>query len=353
MRAPVRFPSPHLAPEATLSQSERPLRVLIVDDEAPVRSALGRFLTQRGYDVRTAGTGEEALEVLLQDEADGVLLDVRLPGISGIDLVPQVLEVAPRAAIVMLTAVADGTTAALCLQRGAMEYLTKPFELAELDRALARAITRRRAEPPADTPGDAPERLVVASLSVLVNAFEGKYAYSRGHSTRVADYAAMIAAELGLPDTEVEAVRTAGRLHDVGMIGIRDEVANKQGPLTDEEFAHIKDHVLVGSQILAPIDGLREVMGYVRSHHERWDGRGYPDGLAGEAIPLGGRILAAVEIYDALTTSRPYQEKMPPAHAVARMRDLIGSSIEARVYDALAAVVERRRVLVFLDDAGD
>jgi response regulator RpfG family c-di-GMP phosphodiesterase len=324
--------------------------VLIVDDEEPVRSVLGRFLAQRGYDVRSAGTGEAALELLLQDEADGVLLDVRLPGISGIDLVPQVLEVSPRAAIVMLTAVTDGTTAALCLQRGAMEYLTKPFELAELDRALARSITRRRAQPRAEA-APSPERLVVASLSVLVNAFEGKYPYSRGHSTRVADYGAMIAAEMGLPDAEIESVRTAGRLHDVGMIGIRDEVANKQGPLTDDEFAHIKDHVIIGSQILAPIEGLREVMGYVRAHHERWDGRGYPDGLAGEAIPIGGRILAAVEIYDALTTSRPYQEKMPAEHAIARMRDLIGSSIEARVYDALAAVVERRRVLVFLDDS--
>jgi response regulator RpfG family c-di-GMP phosphodiesterase len=338
-------------PEVILSHADRSLRVLIVDDEEPIRNALGRFLTQRGYGVRTAGTGEQALELLLEEEADGVLLDVRLPGISGIDLVPQVLEVAPDAAIVMLTAVTDGTTAALCLQRGAMEYLTKPFELAELDRALGRAIGRRRAQPRAAAGAPAPERLVVASLSVLVNAFEGKYSYSRGHSTRVADYGAMIAAELGLPDAEIEAMRTAGRLHDVGMIGIRDEVANKQGPLTDDEFAHIKDHVIIGSQILAPIEGLRDVMGFVRAHHERWDGRGYPDGLAGEGIPMGGRILAAVEIYDALTTSRPYQEKMPPEHAVARMRDLIGTSIEARVYDALAAVVERRRVLVFLDDA--
>jgi response regulator RpfG family c-di-GMP phosphodiesterase len=338
-------------PEVLLSHADRSLRVLIVDDEEPIRNALGRFLTQRGYGVRTAGTGEQALELLLEEEADGVLLDVRLPGISGIDLVPQVLEVAPDAAIVMLTAVTDGTTAALCLQRGAMEYLTKPFELAELDRALGRAIGRRRAQPRAAAGAPTPERLVVASLSVLVNAFEGKYSYSRGHSTRVADYGAMIAAELGLPDAEIEAVRTAGRLHDVGMIGIRDEVANKQGPLTDDEFAHIKDHVIIGSQILAPIEGLRDVMGFVRAHHERWDGRGYPDGLAGEGIPMGGRILAAVEIYDALTTSRPYQEKMPPEHAVARMRDLIGTSIEARVYDALAAVVERRRVLVFLDDA--
>ena len=322
-----------------------------MDDEEPIRNALGRYLRQRGYEVFTAATGEEALELLLRDETDGVLLDVRLPGISGIDLVPQVLEVAPRAAILMLTAVTDGTTAALCLQRGAMEYLTKPFELAELDRALGRSIAKRQAEPRATARTATPEQLTVASLSVLVNASEGKYPYSRGHSTRVADYAAMIAAELGLPDYEVEAVRTAGRLHDVGMIGIRDEVANKQGPLTDEEFTHIKEHVIVGSQILAPIEGLREVMSFVRGHHERWDGRGYPDGLAGEAIPTGARILAAVEIYDALTTSRPYQEKMPAEHAIARMRDLIGTSIEQRVYEALAAVIERRRVLVFLDDA--
>jgi putative two-component system response regulator len=149
----------------------------------------------------------------------------------------------------------------------------------------------------------------------------------------------------------VAAVRTPGRLHDIGKIGIREEVLNKQGPLTDEEFEHVKQHVLVGSQILAPLAHLKDVITYVRSHHERWDGFGYPDRLAGERIPLGGRIIATVEIYDALTTSRPYQEKMPPEIAIERMRDLVGTVLDPAVYQALEVVVTHRQALVFLDDA--
>ena len=138
----------------------------------------------------------------------------------------------------------------------------------------------------------------------------------------------MIAAELGLDDEQVEQVRMAGRLHDIGKIGIREEILNKQGPLTADEYEHVKQHVVIGSQILAPLAHLGDIIAFVRSHHERWDGQGYPDGLQGEEIPLGARILAAAEIYDALTTSRPYQEKMPPEVAVERMRDLAGTVLD-------------------------
>jgi HD-GYP domain-containing protein (c-di-GMP phosphodiesterase class II) len=166
----------------------------------------------------------------------------------------------------------------------------------------------------------------------------------------VADLSAMVAAQLGCPDEEVEAVRTAGRLHDIGKIGIREDILNKQGPLTDEEYEHVKQHTLVGSQILAPLVHLRSAITYVRGHHERWAGFGYPDRLAGDAIPLGARIIGGVEIYDALTTARPYQEKMPPEMAVERMRDLVGTAIDPSIHGALDAVVTRRQALVFLDD---
>ncbi len=167
----------------------------------------------------------------------------------------------------------------------------------------------------------------------------------------MADLSASVAAHLGRPDEEIEIIRTAGRLHDIGKIGIREEILNKHGPLSDDEYEHVKQHVLVGSQILAPLVHLRDVITFVRSHHERWDGFGYPDKLAGESIPLGARIIGTVEIYDALTTSRPYQEKMQPDMAVERMRDLIGTAIDPAIHEALEAVVSRRQALVFLDDA--
>jgi len=143
----------------------------------------------------------------------------------------------------------------------------------------------------------------------------------------------------------------AGRLHDIGKIGIREEILNKEGPLTAQEYEQVKQHVTIGSQILAPLAHLRDIIGYVRSHHERWDGQGYPDSLTGETIPLGARVLCTSEIYDALTTSRPYQEKMTPELAVQRMRDLAGTVLDPTVHRALEAVVGRRQALVFLDES--
>jgi response regulator RpfG family c-di-GMP phosphodiesterase len=342
--------------------------VLVVDDEEPIRNALKKFLTQQGYEVATAASGDEAIKVLQRQKIACMLLDVRMPGRSGIDLVPQVMELEPSIAILMLTAVNDATTAALCMQRGAMDYLTKPIDLSDLARAILRAIRRRDSlleqqninqwlkEEVALRTAELRreraklERLSVATLEALVNALEAKDAYIRGHSARVADLAAMIASELSLSDEIIEHIRMAGRLHDIGKIGIREGILTKQGPLTTEEYEQVKQHVVVGSQILAPLAHLGDIISYVRSHHERWDGQGYPDRLQGEQIPLGARILGAAEIFDALTTSRPYQEKMPPEVAVERMRDLAGNVLDEQVYKALETAVRKRQTLTFLDD---
>ncbi|HEV8599763.1 MAG TPA: HD domain-containing phosphohydrolase [Gemmatimonadales bacterium] len=346
-----------------------PVSLLIVDDEESIRSALKRFLGGKGYDLITAGTGADALQALRRYKIAGVVLDVRLPDVSGVDLVPQLLELEPNVAIVMLTAVDDAASATLSLQRGAMEYLTKPVDLADLSGAVERALRRRSTEletaqlnhwlkeevalRTAELRMERAnlERISVATLETLVNALEAKDRYLRGHSARVADFAAMVAAELRLPDDQVESIRTAGRLHDIGKIGIREEILNKQGPLTDEEFEHVKQHPVIGSEILAPLAHLGPVIQFVRSHHERWDGKGYPDGIAGEEIPIGARIIGGVEIYDALTTSRPYQEKMSPELAVDRLRDLVGTVLDPAVHRALQAVVARREALIFLDDS--
>jgi cyclic di-GMP phosphodiesterase len=349
--------------------TDGPVTLLVVDDEDSIRNALRKYLVQQGYEVATAATGEEALTILQQQKVTGVLLDVNLPGINGVELVPQIIDLEPTIAILMLTAVNDATSAALCMQRGALDYLIKPIDLGHLGRAIHHALRRRHTllegqqinqwlkdevatrvtERRLEQANQ--ERISIATLEALVNALEAKDPYLRGHSARVADLSAMVAAAAGCSDEEVEAVRTGGRLHDIGKIGIREEILNKQGPLTEQEFEHVKQHVIVGSQILSPLVHLRDVIGFVRSHHERWDGTGYPDRLTGNAIPLGARIVGAVEIYDALTTSRPYQERIPPEAAVERMRDLIGTVIDPVVHRALEAVVSRRQTLVFLDDA--
>ncbi len=342
--------------------------VLVVDDEEPIRNALRKYLKQQQFEVYTAGSGEEALQQLRLHKVALMLSDIRMPGTSGVDLVPQALEIEPELAILMLTAVNDATSAALCMQRGAMDYLTKPLELADLGRAVQRALKRREMllenrelnqwlkEEVTTRTAELQrerhrlERVSTATLEALVNALEAKDPYLRGHSARVADLSANIASELQLPEDEVERVRMAGRLHDLGKIGTRESVVNKEGPLTPEEFEHVKQHVIIGAQILAPLTHLGDVVSMVRSHHERWDGTGYPEGLRGEEIPLGGRVIAAAEVFDALTTSRPYQEKMTPEQAVERLADLSGTVLDPKVFDALTGIVARRGTLVFLDE---
>ena len=344
-----------------------PRAVLVVDDEESIRNPLKKFLEQQKYEVHAAASAAEALEVLRKQKVHVALFDIRMPGTSGIDLVPQALEVDPDLAILMLSAVNDATTAALCMQRGAMDYLTKPIELVDLNRAVQRALKRRDMtleghklqdwlHDEVKTRGaevsveqQKLHQLQVATLEALINAMEAKDPYLRGHSARVADLAATIASHMQLDDEVVDQVRLGGRLHDLGKIGTRDEVSNKEGPLTPEEYEHVKQHVVIGVQILSPLP-LGPVIEYVRTHHERWDGSGYPDGLRGENIPIGGRIVGAAEVYDALTTSRPYQQKMEPDEAVERMRELAGSVLDPKVYDALLLAVKRRKSLVFLDD---
>ena len=345
-----------------------PVAVLVVDDEEPIRSALKKYLVQQRFEVYAAGSGDEALEELRRHKIALMLSDIRMPGLSGLDLVPKALEIEPELAILMLSAVNDATSAALCMQRGAMDYLTKPIELADLGRAVQRALRRREMllenrqlsqwlkEEVTTRTAELQrermrlERISTATLEALVNALEAKDPYLRGHSARVADLSATIANQLGLADEEMDTVRIAGRLHDIGKIGTREAVMNKQGPLTPEEFEHVKQHVIIGSQILAPLGHLGAIIAFVRSHHERWDGTGYPDGLAGEAIPIGARIIGAAEVYDALSTSRPYQDKLNPEDAVRRMAELSGTVLDPNVYGALATVVGRRRTLVFLDE---
>jgi putative nucleotidyltransferase with HDIG domain len=254
------------------------------------------------------------------------------------------------------------------MQRGAMDYLTKPIELADLGRAVQRALRRRELQlenrqlnqwlKEEVTTRTAElhrermklERISVATLEALVNALEAKDPYMRGHSARVADLSATLAHQLGLADEALEQVRVAGRLHDIGKIGTREAVLNKQGALTPEEFEHVKQHVVIGSQILAPLGHLGDIIPAVRGHHERWDGTGYPDGRRGDDIALAARIIGAAEVFDALSTSRAYQEKMSPEQAVERMADLSGTVLDPKVYEALVAIVARRHTLVFLDE---
>jgi response regulator RpfG family c-di-GMP phosphodiesterase len=350
------------------NEQQQVQKLLVVDDEDSVRSALTRYLSAQGYAVGDAANGEDALHAIRREPYSLVLLDVRMPGMGGVDLVPEMLDQEPDLAILMLSAISDATTAATCMQRGAYDYLTKPIELTDLSKAIERALKRRdtlmqnreisswlkeevqRRTQEVERERAKQQQLTLATLEALVNALEAKNVYLSGHSARVAAFAASVAHHMDLSDDAVEDVRMAGRLHDLGKIGVQESVLNKKGPLTDEEYVHVKQHVLIGWQILSPLQHLGPIVSYVRSHHEHWDGSGYPDGLTAEEIPLGARILCATEVYDALTTARPYQEKLSPEDAVDRMGHLAGRVIDPVVLKGMVSAVDGRRTLIFIDE---
>jgi putative two-component system response regulator len=335
-------------------------RILVVDDEETIRLALRKFLRSRGYEVEIAGSGDLALQILKTESFALMLCDVRMPGMTGVQIVPLAIQQDPNLAIIMLTAVNDAATATEVLSSGATDYLMKPVELADLQQSVDRALHKRselmeqrrldkliREEVAIRTVELEREKesLRLMSISIaetLINAMEAKDLYLRGHSQRVSELAGLLAEELGLEQNMCEDLRVAGRLHDVGKIGIREEILNKPGRLTADEFEHVKQHVRIGLDILKPLNHIKQPLKYVEHHHERWDGVGYPLGLSGEAIPLGARILCAADTFDALTSKRAYREPLEAIAALDHLRVDVGKQFDPGVYDALVSVIKRR-----------
>ena len=335
-------------------------RILIVDDEETIRLALRKFLRSRGYEVEVAGSGDQAMQILHKESFSLMLCDVRMPGMTGVQVVPEARKKDQDLAIIMLTAVNDAATATEVLASGATDYLMKPVELADLQQAVDRALLRReelieerrldmwiREEVALRTAELEREKESLRLMSVsiaetLINAMEAKDLYLRGHSQRVAELAGQLAEELGLDAATCEDLRVAGRLHDVGKIGIREAILNKPDRLTPEEFDHVKRHVQIGLDILAPLFHIKQPLKYVEHHHERWDGVGYPLGLAGEAIPMGARILCAADTFDALTSKRAYRDPLEAQAALEHLRVDVGKQFDPRVYEALVRVVTKR-----------
>ena len=367
-------------PSAALSFTESPvsfpttdapstkLRVLVVDDEETIRLALSRYLRTQGYTVEVADSGTAAIARLEHERFAVMVCDVRMPDMTGLDVVPHARRLDGDLAILMLTAVNDAGTATDALSHGAMDYLVKPVELAQLKDAVVRAVHRRQLEierrrveehireevelrtVELEREKSALRDLTIGVAEALINAMEAKDIYLRGHSSRVADQAASIADALGLDADAVENVRLAGRLHDVGKIGIREDILNKPGVLTKEEFEHVKQHVQFGMEILAPLKHIPVAMNYVHDHHEHYDGTGYPRGLRGEEISIGGRILAACDAFDALTSRRAFRDAMDADETIRYLGNEVGRLLDPHVYQALKTVVERGKTLTFIDD---
>lgn len=332
-------------------------RVLVVDDESTIRLALSRFLRTRGFEVDVAESGDAALAAIQAQQYALMLCDLRMPGMSGLQMVPRALALDPDLGVIMLTAVNDASSATDALSSGAFDYLTKPVELPDLqaavehalirrtktmerrtvDRLIREAVSARTAE--LEQEKQALRNLTVSVAETLVNAMEAKDVYLRGHSQRVSELAAAMGQACGLTSDEIDVLRVAGRLHDIGKIGIRESVLNKAGTLTTAEFEHVKGHVRIGLEILSPLGHLGDTLAFIHDHHEHWDGGGYPRGKAGNDITVGGRILTAADAFDALTSQRAYREPMTAMATLSYLKTESGQLLEPRMYDALVSVV--------------
>lgn len=338
------------------------LPMLLVDDDAAVRGALSALLVSFGYAVETAESGEAALAALARSRFSILLCDIRMPGLDGVEVVRVALDVDPDLGIIMVTGALDAGTATAALTAGAWDYLMKPIDASVLRGAVQRGLRRRQAtlrrtqhaverEVASRTAAIEHERQMLRALTIstvesLLKAMEARDPFLVGHSQRMSALAADVAAALGLDPDAVEQVRLAARLADVGKIGLRTDVMNKPGRLTAEEFDHVQDHVRLGVEILSPLSHLGVVVEYVRDHHEHYDGTGYPRAVAGDAISIGGRILAAADAFVALTSRRAYREPMTPLDAIDHLRESAGSLLDWSVYAALRSVVQHDQKLV-------
>jgi putative two-component system response regulator len=350
------------APPREIDGDGAELPLLLVDDDAAVREALAALLASFGYAVETAESGEAALAALARSRFSILLCDIRMPGLDGVEVVRVALDVDPDLGIIMVTGALDAGTATAALTAGAWDYLMKPVDAPILRAAVQRGLRRRQAtlrrtqhaverEVASRTAAIEHERQMLRALTIstvesLLKAMEARDPFLVGHSQRMAALAADVATALGLDPDSIEQVRLAARLADVGKIGLRTDVMNKPGRLTAEEFDHVQDHVRLGVEILSPLSHLGVVVDYVRDHHEHYDGTGYPRAVAGDAISIGGRILAAADAFVALTSRRAYREPMTPLDAIDHLRESAGSLLDWSVYAALRSVVQHDQKLV-------
>jgi putative nucleotidyltransferase with HDIG domain len=249
-------------------------------------------------------------------------------------------------AIVMLTGVAEVTTAVECLKLGALDYISKPMHVEEVRARVDKALEKRELvlqnrfyqqnlEGRVRELDRRNRQSLINGVQMLVHALEAKDAYTSGHSTRVSRYAVKTAVQLGYTGEHLEQIRLGGELHDIGKIGTREDILNKPGPLSPEEFTHIKAHSTLGERILAPFLGEAPVvLSIVRSHHERLDGAGFPDGLTGPGIPREARIVAVVDAFDAMTTNRAYRPSLRASDAIEELRRCAGTHFDTEVVEA-------------------
>jgi putative nucleotidyltransferase with HDIG domain len=338
-------------------------RILIVDDELSVRELLADGLDAFGYSTRSAASADAAFRMIQQEQPHLVLSDIDMPGKTGLELLTEIKKLNPDIEVVMVTGAVDADTAVGSIRQGATDYVTKPFNLEEVRIVVERTLEKRRLvlenrayQQELESKVEERTREVLekkreverlygelqgsyeSTLHALVTALDFRDNETHGHSWRVVEYAMLVARKLGLEEPDLTWVRRGAILHDVGKIGVSDSILRKPGKLDEGEWEEMRKHPEMGYRMLQHIRFLQPALDIVLSHQERWDGTGYPRGLKGEAIPLGARIFAVVDTFDAMTSDRPYRPALSIERAVEEVRTFSGTQFDPRVADAFLSI---------------
>jgi putative two-component system response regulator len=303
--------------------------VLVVDDGEINRALVEAFLADLDCRLQSAGDGAEALAAIEKEIPDLVLLDVQMPGMDGYEVCRRI-KAMPRGRllpVVMLTALDHANDRVLALEAGADDFMTKPVDRVEL---IARVRSALRLKAVYDTLDSAEQ--VIFSLAAAV---EAKDKYTEKHTHRVAETARHVGLKMGLPERALDALYRGGIIHDIGKIGVPDAILLKPGPLTAEELGAMRRHTTIGESIVRPLRSGANLLPIIRNHHEHFDGHGYPDGLAGRAIPRLARIVAVCDAYDALVTDRPYRQARSVDEAISTLLDGAGKQWDPEVVNLL------------------
>ncbi len=335
-------------------------RILIVDDDREVADLLTATLSQEGYVCESAYSGGDALS-LIEKSGDNtfslILTDLIMPVMSGFEFIEKVESIAPEIGILVISADKDLSNAVEAMRKGALDFITKPFQseliIPRVQKALERVKLERDnrdyqifLEDKVDNRTRALlekhrslQKLYFNTVEAIVRAIEAKDPYTVGHSKRVSKFSVRIAEQMLLTETDIQDVMIAGLLHDVGKIGIMDSVLTKPSRLSIEEYEHIKDHPLISVKIIDPIAELKKAKDYVKYHHEKWDGTGYPEGLKGEAIPLGARILSVADAFDTMWIGRHYHVPWDMNTVIEEFQKNCGLQFDKAVVDAFVALI--------------
>ncbi len=318
--------------------------VLVADDLGSNRELLKEFLAPQGFKVVTVPDGASALHAVAKEQIDLVLLDVMMPHQSGFAVCEKIKSDPDTFLIpvILITALSDKQDRIEGIKVGADDFLTRPVDRTEL-LARVRSLLKLKYRT------DELERAESVLFS-LARSIEGKDPYTHGHCERLAEYSACLGEHLGLPEDQIIALRRAGVVHDIGKVAVPDAILLKPGRLTAEEWKLVQEHPVVGERICAPLKSFRSVLPILRHHHEKLDGSGYPDGLRGDAIPVTARVLQIVDVYDALTTVRPYKPAFSTRDALQTMKQEVAQGwwdphifeqFERLVRDGTANVLSR------------